>query len=70
MLDSGTAQAWVERHGLTHPVIEMEPSEATAYWSPFLAYPSGKLFKVNMVIHDAGVNPASVGENHMKHILP
>ncbi|TPV94055.1 MAG: hypothetical protein B7733_17120 [Myxococcales bacterium FL481] len=70
MLDSGTAEAWVDRHELTHPVIEMPTDAATAYWFPFLAYPSGKLLKPDMVVHDAGFNPANLGEAQLKHILP
>lgn len=54
MLDSGTPQAWVASHGLTHPVLEVETSVATKYWSNFVGYPSLVTLKAGMEVVKQG----------------
>ena len=69
ILDSGTAQAWVTKHGLTFPVIEIMSEQAWKYWDPYEGfYPSYKLIKPGMVVHDA--DAGWIDDSTIPAILP
>lgn len=62
MLSSGSAKVWAEAgdHPCTHPVVELTPEIAEAYWPGRIGYPTGKSMKPGMVVDNAMFNPADV----------
>ena len=52
-----TVQQWISTHSLTHTVVATDNNETVALWNPFLGYPSIKLIKQGMIVHNADLWP-------------